>query len=195
MKLGGTTRATKKMTLIDNGPCPCRNYGETAVFLFLPKSRKQAQNAFFWKGYFFAQLCLVVARAWFRQRNEHFFQAPKLVFCPWPFVALGETIDLAPSDWFSTFRFQVTPAFVKKSSPIPNSTMGAPSASNSPSALSAQSTRAGKLKTSTAKYWAIFLFETRLALLEEDPGEKKAKEKKNNWKRKRDRMFFLHPPE
>ena len=34
MKCGGTLRATKKMTHIDNGPGPGWNYGETAVLAF-----------------------------------------------------------------------------------------------------------------------------------------------------------------
>ena len=36
-KLGGTIRATKKMTHIDNGHCHSRNYGETTIFTFCQK--------------------------------------------------------------------------------------------------------------------------------------------------------------
>ena len=65
-----------------------------------------------------------------------------------PFVALGETVHLAPWDRFSTF-FRVTAVFIKnrptrqKVSPYP--TVGAPSASNSPSALGTQARRAGEI--------------------------------------------------
>ena len=37
-KLGGTIRATKKMTHIDNRHCHGRNYGETTVFTFCRKA-------------------------------------------------------------------------------------------------------------------------------------------------------------
>ena len=61
-----------------------------------------------------------------------------------PFVALGKTVDLAPSDRFSTFRFRVTPVFLKKKKRptrqkvSPHPTMGTPFAKQ----LSAFSTRA-----------------------------------------------------
>ena len=97
-KLGGTIRATKKMTHIDNGHCHSRNYGETTVFTFCRKvvfgpkihffPKKHPKTAkrliFIWeKGtFFFAQLCPVVARTWFRLRSESFFWAQKFGFWP-----------------------------------------------------------------------------------------------------------------
>ena len=93
------------------------------------------------KGYFFfAQLCPVVARTWFRLRSESFFLGPKirilaqksvffyktLDFVNGPFVDLAETIDLVPSDWFFDFWFPRKGPFckkngwrTKKSSPTP----------------------------------------------------------------------------
>ena len=127
-KLGGTIRATKKMTHIDNGHCHSRNYGETTVFTFcqkvvfgpkihfFPKKHPKTTKRliFIWENgtFFFAQLCPVVARTWFRLRSESFFLGPKirilaqksvffyktLDFVNGPFVDLAETIDLVPSD-------------------------------------------------------------------------------------------------
>ena len=72
-KLGGTVRAINKMTQNDNGPGPCRNYGETAVFMFGRKVVFGQKTVFFcWKtdiylgeGYFFlVKFFPVVARIW-----------------------------------------------------------------------------------------------------------------------------------
>ena len=77
---------------------------------------------------------------------------PKIsVFGPKIFVALGETVHFQPSERLSTFRFWVTVLFVKKKTRptrqkvFPHPTVGAPSASNSPSALIAQALRGGRL--------------------------------------------------
>ena len=62
------------------------------------------------------------------------------------FVALGETVDLAPSDRFFVVSFPSYGCFrrAKKVSPLP--TVGAPSASNRPSALSANALQAHALR-------------------------------------------------
>ena len=62
------------------------------------------------------------------------------------FVALGETVDLAPSDQFFVVSFPSYGRFrrAKKVSPLP--TVGALSASNSFSAPSAQALRARALR-------------------------------------------------
>ena len=89
----------QKMTHIDNGPGPGRNYGETTVFtfclkwengpkivFFLPKKHPKPPKRliFIWeKGTFsFAQLCPVVARTWFRLRSVCFFLPQKFGFRP-----------------------------------------------------------------------------------------------------------------
>ena len=79
------------------------------------------------------------------------FLARKTVFCyrtpdfaNGPFVALGETVDLAPSDRFFDFSFPSYGRFREGDPPtqqkvLPHPTVRAPSASNSPSELSARS--------------------------------------------------------
>ena len=47
-KIGGTVRATKKMTHIDNRPGPSRNYGETQ--LRFAEKRISAQKSVFQKN-------------------------------------------------------------------------------------------------------------------------------------------------
>ena len=85
--------------------------------------------------FFFEQLFPVVARTWLELKSDSFFLGQKFRF-------------LVQKSVFC----HTTPILVKKSFPFP--TVGAPSASNSPSALSAQalrararSARAGKLKS------------------------------------------------
>ena len=96
-------------------------------FYVLPKSGKRAENQCFkkdtrnplkdWFGwekstFFFAQLCPVVARIWFWLRSVCYFGSKKLDFgyrtpdfVNGSFVALGETVDLAPSDRFFVVSF------------------------------------------------------------------------------------------
>ena len=137
------------MTLIDNGPGHCRNYEETAVFNFCRKVQNVLEHGV--------------------DKEVNVFLGPKfqisaifgyrtLDFVNGTFVALDETIDLAPSDQFFNFSFPSYARFRKKKNwptrqkVFPSSIVEAPSASNSPSALSAQSTQAGKVKTNTAEY-------------------------------------------
>ena len=46
-KLGGAVEAINKIIHNDNGPGPCCNYGETAVFMFGRKVFFLAKNAFY----------------------------------------------------------------------------------------------------------------------------------------------------
>ena len=114
---------------------------------------------FIWeKGtFFFAQLCPVVARTLLESRNESFDLGPKiqilaqkfgfwpknpffwyrtLDFDDGPFVALGKTVHLQPLDRFFDFSFPRNRRTRQKIFPHP--TVGAPSASNSPSARAGQ---------------------------------------------------------
>ena len=106
-----------------------------------------------------------MAGTWLRLKSEGFFLAPKIWFSArksvfsygTPFfgkvalVTLGVGSVLAPSDLVCDFSF---PSYVRfrEGNPadapkvLPNPTVGAPSASNSPSALSAQALRARALR-------------------------------------------------
>ena len=105
--------------------------------------------------FFFEQLFPVVTRTWLELRSERFFLGPKSRF--WAkksdfchmtpilvsgrFVALGEAVHFPPWERFSDFPFQSYSSFRKKTrlkaqKVFPLLTVGAPSASNSPSALS-----------------------------------------------------------
>ena len=114
--------------------------------------------------FFFEQLFPVLARTWFARRSESFFLGPKsrfLVqksdFCHTtpivvndPFLALGMTVNFPPWDQFFDFPFRSFSSFRKKnlvdlSLSLPPPHCGAQSASNSPSALSAQDLRARAL--------------------------------------------------
>ena len=70
----------QKMTHIDNGPGPGRNYGETAVFTICRSVENTQNPSSIWKKvtFFFAQLCPVVARPWFRCKRERFLGGPKI---------------------------------------------------------------------------------------------------------------------
>merc|ERR1712218_53207 len=50
-KLVGTIRVTKKMTYLDYGDGPGRNYGETAVFTFCRKAENGPKSGFFRKNF------------------------------------------------------------------------------------------------------------------------------------------------
>ena len=104
--------------------------------------------------FFFEQLFPVVARTWFAQRSVCFFWAqnfgfgPKSDFClttpilvNGPFLALDMTVNFPPWERFLDFLFRSYSCFRKKnpadpSKSLPPPTVGVPSASRSPSALS-----------------------------------------------------------
>ena len=87
------------------------------------------------------------------------FLARKSVFCyrtpnfvKGPFVSIGETVHFQSLDQFFDFLFLSYGRFRKRKRPtrqkvFPHPTVGAPSASNSPGALSAQALRARALRT------------------------------------------------
>ena len=165
------------MTQNDNGPVPGRNYRETAVFMFgrkvvfghnasepkkTPKFLKRL--IFIWEKatFLFELLFPVMVRTWLEFGSELFlgpksrFLAKKSDFCHTtlilvngPFVALGETIHFPPLEGFWIFPFLSYSCFRKKN--MVDASMRAPSASNSPSALSAQALRAGLLSESLKK--------------------------------------------
>ena len=110
--------------------------------------------------FFFAQLCQVVARTWLELRSGCFFFAPKirisarksifsygnLFFRTATWVAQVVTQILRPTDLVYDFSFPSYARFREGTRPMPQKvfphpTVRAPSASNSPSTLSA---RAGK---------------------------------------------------
>ena len=103
------------MTHIGNGPGPGRNYGETAVFTICRSVENTQNPSSIWKKvtFFFAQLCPVVARPWFRCKRERFFGpknsdfGSKIRFHPWP-------VDFAPSDLLCDFLFPRNSRFRKK---------------------------------------------------------------------------------
>ena len=116
-------------------------------------SKKQKNKIRLKTDIHFAQVCPVVAKTWFESRSE-FFLAQKLLFPPQntvlcyrtldfvngPFVALGKMVDFTPL--LCTFRSRETAVFVQKTwltrqKVFPHPTVGALSASDSPSALSA----------------------------------------------------------
>ena len=111
--------------------------------------------------FFFEQLFSVVARTWLRAKSECLFLGPKFRF--WaqksdfchttpilvddPFLALGMTVNFPPWKPFFDFPFRSYSCFRKKiwltaQKVFPPPTVGVPSASKSPSALSAQALRA-----------------------------------------------------
>ena len=136
------------------------------VFFFWPwKFRFWPENPFFhMETCFFAQLCPVVARTWLESRSVHFFLAPKirnsarksvfsygnLFFRTATWVAQVVTQILRPTDLVYDFSFPSYARFREGTRPMPQKvfphpTVRAPSASNSPSALSARALRARAL--------------------------------------------------
>ena len=115
--------------------------------------------------FFFEQLFPGVARTWLGSRSV-FFLGPKSLFLVQksnfchttilvngPFVALGVTVHFPPWERFSDFPFPSYSRFHKKnpvdpskSLPPPHCGGRAPSASNSPSPLSAQALRTRALR-------------------------------------------------
>ena len=150
------------MTHNDNGPGLGQNYWEMAVstfgwkVFFWPKTVSPPKEYpkllkgwhLFRKRVLFYLHNLLLSRTWFESRSALFFgpqnsthRTPILVNSP--FVALGETVHFPPWDRFFDFPFWSYSSFRKnnpvdpsKSLPPPHCTVGAPSASNSPSALS-----------------------------------------------------------
>merc|ERR1712012_918728 len=112
--------------------------------------------------FFFEQLFSVVARTWLGLKSVCLFLGPKFqffakksdfchttpIFVDDPFLALDMTVNFPPWKQFFDFPIQSYSCFRKKirltaQKVFPPPTVGAPSASNSPSALSA---RAGQTK-------------------------------------------------
>merc|ERR1712012_857158 len=115
--------------------------------------------------FFFEQLFPVVARTWLGYKSVCLFFGPKFrflaeksYFCHTtpilvddPFLALDMAVDFPPWKRFSDFPFRSYSCFRKKiwltaQKVFPPPTVGVPSASNSPSALSAQALRARALR-------------------------------------------------
>merc|ERR1712012_67214 len=111
--------------------------------------------------FFFEQLFSVVARTWLELKSDRLFLGPKFqflakksdfchttpIFVDDPFLALDMTVNFPPWKRFFDFSFRSYSCFrkkirltVQKVFPLPP--VGVPSASNSPSALSAQALRA-----------------------------------------------------
>ena len=107
----------------------------------------------------------VVARTWWIPKSDSLFLGPKFRFLVQksnfchttpilvddPFLALCMTVNFPPWEWFFDFPFQSYSCFRKKirltaQKVFPLPIVGAPSASNSPSALSAQALRLDKWK-------------------------------------------------
>ena len=130
-------RAIKKMTQNDIGPG--RNYGKKAAFMFSKKGYYFSHNfAWAWPG--LGVVFLGLKSRFLAQKSNFCHTTPNFVNDP--FVALGETAHFQPSEQFFDFLFRVTAVSVKKKKQpmrqkvFPCPTLGAPSASNSPSALS-----------------------------------------------------------
>jgi len=106
----------------------------------------------------------VVARTWLELKSDRLFLGPKFrflakksdfchttpIFVDDPFLALDMTVNFPPWKRFFDFPFRSYSCFRKKirltaQKVFPPPTVGAPSASNSPSALSAQVLRARAL--------------------------------------------------
>ena len=104
--------------------------------------------------FFFEQLFPVVARTWLGEKSGTSFLGPKFRFLAKksdfchtipilvhdPFLALGMTVNFPPWERFFDFPFRSYSCFRKKiwlmaQKVFPLPTVGAPSASNSPSAL------------------------------------------------------------
>ena len=113
--------------------------------------------------FFFEQLFPVVARTWLELKSDRLFLGPKFrflakksdfchttqIFVDDPFLALNMTVNFPPWKQFFDFPFRSYSCFRIKirltaQKVFPPPTLGAPSASNSPSALS---TRAGQNMT------------------------------------------------
>merc|ERR1712012_1116848 len=111
------------------------------------------------------QLFPVVARTWLGLKSGSLFFGPKFrflaqksnfchttpIFVDDPFLALVMTVNFPPWKRFFDFPFWSYSCFRKKiwltaQKVFPPPTVGAPSASNSPSALSAQALRARALR-------------------------------------------------
>merc|ERR1712156_782199 len=118
--------------------------------------------------FFFEQLFSVVARTWLRSKSGTSFLGPKFqflakksnfchttpIFVDDPFLALDMTVNFPPWKRFFNFPFRSYSCFRKKiwltaQKVFPPPTVGAPSASNSPSALSA---RAGQKLSQSCCY-------------------------------------------
>ena len=114
--------------------------------------------------FFFEQLFPVVARTWLGYRSVCLFLGPKFRFLVQksdfchttpilvddPILALGMTVNFPPWERFFDFPFRSYSCFRKKiwltaQKVFPPPTVGVPSASKSPSALSAQALRARAL--------------------------------------------------
>merc|ERR1711952_189764 len=130
--------------------------------------------------FFFEQLFSVVARTWLGEKSGTLFLGQKFqflakksnfchttpIFVDDPFLALDMTVIFHLGNDFSTFRSGVTAVSVKKSgrrlkksSPLPP--VGVPSASNSPSALSAQALRARALRARAGSICALKMLALR----------------------------------
>ena len=111
--------------------------------------------------FFFEQLFSVVARTWLVTKSDRLFFGPKFqflakksdfchrtpIFVDDPFLALVMTVNFPPWKRFFDFPFRSYSSFRKKirltrQKVFPLPTVGAPPASNSPSALSVQALRA-----------------------------------------------------
>ena len=107
--------------------------------------------------FFFEQLFPVVARTWLEEKSDRLFLGPKFRFLAQksdfchttpildddPFLALGMTVNFPPWEQFFDFPFRSYSLFRKKiwltaQKVFPPPTVGVPSASKSPSALSAR---------------------------------------------------------
>ena len=136
---------------------------------FNPKKHPKflKRQIFIWeKGtFFFEQLFPVVARTWLGSKSVCLFLGPKFRFLAKksdfchttpilvddPFLALGMTVNFPPWKPFFDFPFRSYSCFRKKiwltaQKVFPPPTVGVPSASKSPSALSAQALRARALR-------------------------------------------------
>ena len=104
------------MTHIGNGPGPGRNYGETAVFTICRSVENTQNPSSIWKKvtFFFAQLCPVVARPWFRCKRERFLGGPKIRISAWKSDFVNGQSILHLRIYCATFCFRETADFVKK---------------------------------------------------------------------------------
>ena len=122
-----------------------------------PKTSERTDTYLVKGNFFFEQLFLVVARTWLEYKIGSLFLGPKFRFLVQksdfchttpilvddPILALGMTVNFPPWERFFDFPFRSYSCFRKKirltcQKVFPLPTVGAPSASKSPSALSAQ---------------------------------------------------------
>merc|ERR1712067_4231 len=115
--------------------------------------------------FFFEKIVSVVARTWLGLKSDRLFLGPKFQFLAKksdfchttpilvddPFLALDMTVNFPPWKRFFDFPFRSYSCFRKKiwltaQKVFPPPTVGVPSASKSPSALSAQALRARALR-------------------------------------------------